>query len=184
MDLLGSVNAESGLLLVADGALLACWTGAEGPDYDRACGIFDRNTGIDGTEIDIGNGKAILWKMKGAGTASIFKLAAGRFSITRVWPHDPRDASIPRLIADRPAERMVRLGNVSVESGNLTVLWAAEKGIGMELAPNVAAGYPRADLSIDTAGFIVRVQPTSFACFHDQVEIPSGIGIRLHLFAQ
>jgi hypothetical protein len=183
MEMIGYVNAEGGPLLVADGLLLASWKGIEGPDYDRACAIFDSDPGLEGTQIEVGSGNAIIWEMKGAGTAFVFKLSEGHFCITRVWPRDPRDSNVPRMIAERPTGQMVNLGNLRVESGNLTVLWAAEQGVGMELPAHLDAGYPPVDMSIDTAGFIVRVPQTSFACFHDQIELSSGIGRRLHLMA-
>jgi len=181
MDYLGYINAEGGPLLLMDSVLVPYWKGIEESDYNRACAIFDNNPEIQGAEIDIGPGRGVLWEMQGAGTADVFKHSESHICVTRIWPHDPKDSRAPQLIAEQPLRRDHHIGDLLVESGVLVILWAPENGSGIKLLPDAAVSRPTGDMAIDTAGLIVRVPRSSFSCFHDTVEVPAGVGRRLHL---
>jgi len=183
MDFLGYINAEGGPLLVMDSVFVPYWKGIEGEDYDRACAIFDNNPKSEGAEIDIGTGKGIVWEMQGAGTANVFKHSESHLCITRIWPHDPKDSSAPRLIADQQVRRDQYVGDLLIESGRLVILWATEDGSSIRLSSDADVSRPTGDMAIDTAGLVVRVSRSSFACFHDSVEVSAGVGRRLHLIA-
>jgi hypothetical protein len=184
MDHLGYINAEGGPLLVADSVLVPYWKGIEGPDYDRARAIFDDSPEIEGAAINIGPGRGLLWEMQGAGTADVFKNSESHICVTRIWPHDPRDSTAPQSIAGRPVGHEEYIGDLLVESGRLTILWAAEDGSRLGLPSDaVHVGRPTGDMAIDTAGLVMRVSRSHFACFHDYVETSVGNGRRLHLIA-
>lgn len=183
MDFLGYINAEGGPLLVADSVLVPYWKGIEGKDYDRACAIFDHCHETEGAEIDIGTGKGIVWEMQGAGTVDVFKHSETHLCISRIWPHDPKDSSAPQMIADQQLRCDQHIGNLLVESGRLVILWASEDGSSIGLTSDADVSRPTGDMAIDTAGLVVRVSRSSFACFHDSVEVSAGLGRRLHLIA-
>jgi hypothetical protein len=183
MEYLGYINAEGGPLLVADGSLVSGWKGIDGADYDRACSIFDSDTELEGSEIDLEGGKGILWEMKGPGTAFAYRHGESHYVIVRLWPRDPMDLNAPDAVAQQPMERVVRIGALSIQSGILALFWAVEDGSGMKLPPGVDVGRPIGDLSIENAGLILRVPNTIISCFHDEVDSPAGIGRRLHLVA-
>jgi hypothetical protein len=182
-DFLGYIDAEGGPLLVADSSLVSYWKGIEGEDYARACALFDSNPETEGAEIDIGTGKGIVWEMQGAGTADVFKHSESHLCITRIWPHNLKDSRAPQLIAEQPFRSDRRIGNLLVESGVLVILWAPENGSSIRLLPDAAVSRPTGDMAIDTAGLVVRVSRSFFACFHDYVETSAGNGRRLHLIA-
>jgi hypothetical protein len=166
-----------------DSVLVPFWKGIEGDDYVRACAIFDDTPKTEGAEIDIGTGKGIIWEMQGAGTADVFMHSESHLCITRIWPHDSTDQSAPQYIADQPVRRDQYIGDLLVESGVLVILWAPEDGSSINLASNANVSRPTGEMAIDTAGLIVPVSRSSFACFHDCVEVPAGVGRRLHLIA-
>jgi hypothetical protein len=184
MDFLGCINAEGGPILVADSSLIPHWKGIEGEDYDRTSAIFDGNPELEGSVIDIGAGKAILWEMKGDGTADAYKHSESHFSITRIWPHDPADSAGPQLIADKPVNRDRYIGDLVVESGSFVILWAPENGTALRYSSETEVSRPIGGMAIDSAGLVVRVSHSSFACFHDSVETQAGIGRRLTLIAR
>lgn len=183
MTYLGYINAEGGPLLVADGSRVSGWKGIEGADYDRACAIFDSDPALEGAEIDLGDGNGVLWEMQGPGTAFVYMLNESHYVIVRIWPRTPQESSAPQTIAEQPFERTARIGRLSIESGILAVFWAVEEGAGMNLRDGIAVGRPTGDLSIENAGLILRVPNSQFSCFYDNVDVPAGIGRRLHLVA-
>ncbi len=92
MNYIGWINAEGGPLLLIDPALAPFWQGSSGTDYDRACGLFDANSGIEGTPISVGAGKGILWEMGGPGTAHVFREDETHYIVVRPWPTDPANS--------------------------------------------------------------------------------------------
>lgn len=184
MDYLGLINAEGGPIIVGDALVLSQWTGVEGTDYDRACALFDADPKLEGAEIKVGMGDAIVWEMEGGGTAFVFRATQFHHIVVRLWPTDPLDKEAPHVIADQPFKPTTRLGALPIESGILAILWAAEDGTTIELPTSIEAGHPTGEMALEDAGLVIRVTPKAFVCFHDRVETPVGIGRRLHLVAE
>jgi hypothetical protein len=181
MEYLGSVNAEGGPLICIDGPLVPQWTGISGADYDRGCALFDADPLLEGAEIGVGNGNAVLWAMGGAGTAAVFRITEEHFVIIRAWPIDPLDLNIARLIAIEPLSNEKEVGNLSVGSGILTVMWAVEDGACIELPASLASGRLNGEASIEDSGLVFEVKYKIFRCLHDTVDTAGGNGRRLHL---
>jgi hypothetical protein len=133
MESLGYINAESGPLLIVDGALASVWTGIEGSDYKRACALFDGNPKLDGCEIAVGVGRGIVWEMHGAGTSEVFRDSKSTIVIVRPWLCDPKNRDALMSLAEQPLNQPVLIGNLSVESATIAIFWAAEKGKGSSL---------------------------------------------------
>jgi hypothetical protein len=185
MNYLGYVNTEGGPLLISDVALVCHWNGIVGTDYNRACALYDADETLEGIEIEIKDGKAFLWEMRGAGTAEIFKINDNHLVIVRIWPTDPLDSSVTRLIAGEPLKEIKRLGNLTIETCALAVLWAAEDGTCIEFPANIKSesGRPIGEIMIDDSGLMLSVRCKKFTCVHDEVETAFGSGRRLHLIA-
>jgi hypothetical protein len=181
---LGYINAEGGPLLLIDGDLARHWNGVSGSDYHRACALFDANPALQGSEIIVDDGQAIVWEMSGPGTADVFRENESHLVVLRSWLNDPISSGAPRLIAKEPSKSMTEIGQLTVGSGILVILWATEDGGTLDLAASLASGRPVGDLSIEGAGLIFRVEKKVFRCHHDQVETAVGIGRRLHLIAR
>jgi hypothetical protein len=181
---LGYINAEGGPLLLVDGDLARHWSGVSGADYGRACALFDADPALQGSEIIVDDGQAIVWEMNGPGTAGVFRENESHLVVLRPWLNDPTSPNAPRRIAEEPIKSMTDIGQLTVGSGILVILWATEDGGTLDLAARLASGRPVGNLSIEGAGLILRVEKKVFRCLHDEVETAAGIGRRLHLIAQ
>jgi hypothetical protein len=133
--------------------------------------------------VIVDDGQAIVWDMSGPGTADVFRENESHLVVLRPWLKDPTSPNAPRLIAEEPIKSMAEIGQLTVGSGILVMLWATEDGGTLDLAASLACDRPVGDLSIEGAGLILRVEKKVFRCFHDQVETAAGIGRRLHLIA-
>lgn len=180
---LGHVNAEGGPLLLGDLECAARWTGAEGSedDYSRGCALFDAEPDLEGAEISVGDGTALLWEMRGAGTAWVFRGHDNTYIVARTWPHDPSDSGAPQQFASEPVRSHASLGCLNVSSGTLVVMWAAESGLNLSAAEAVVSGRPSEPPSIEDSILIVHSGITRYRCFHDNIVCSVGQARRLRL---
>jgi hypothetical protein len=183
MELLGYINAEGGPLLIVDGISASAWNGIDGSDYDRACALFDSSPALEGCQIAVGSHEGIVWEMCGAGTADVFKSAVSGVVIVRSWLHDPSDRHAPLTLAEHPLNRPTRIGSLSADSMTVAIFWASERGKGFYLPVGLNVARPIGDLSIDSAGLVVRAPGKNLHCVHDQVECSAGSARRLHILA-
>ncbi|MFY0526688.1 hypothetical protein ACN28I_27280 [Archangium gephyra] len=126
----GRLEMEGGPLIVADRHLLGSWRGVEGDgaDYRRACDFFDQFPEVEGGTIPMRSGAALLWEMRGGGTADVFVLPGPEVLVVRTWQHDPLDEETPGELATTSADETMLIGELTVTAGSLGVLWAAEEG--------------------------------------------------------
>jgi hypothetical protein len=179
METLGYLNAEGGPLLIVDGISASAWHGIEGSDYNRARALFDSQPALEGFEIAVGAEK--VWEMSGAGTADVFRSNDSRIVIVRAWLHDPQNSDAPLTLAELPLNRPTRIGSLTADSMTIAILWAPENGKGFDLPAELNVARPSAELSIDTAGLVVRAPASRLYCLHDQVEHSAGSARRLHI---
>jgi hypothetical protein len=181
MEPLGYINTEGGPVLVVDGASASAWNGIDGSDYKNVCALFDGNPALEGGEIAVGGNKGIVWEMCGAGTADVFRSTASHIVIIRSWLHDPLDRHASMTLAEQPLSQPTRIGSLSADSMTIAILWAPERGQGFHLPPGLNVARPIGELSIDSAGLVVRAPGKRLHCFHDQVENSAGSARRLHI---
>jgi hypothetical protein len=176
---LGYVSSEGGPLLILDAIDAASWTGVEGPDYERACGLLDSNPGLEGLLLSVGDeSSGVIWELNGAGYASVFEFGSDCFVLVRSWPNDPDDADINRCLLALPERGPEELGVVDIRSAFLVILWSAECGASVGSLRELRPGRPQGEMAVDSAGLIVECSPGKYLVTHDSVEAGSGIGRR------
>lgn len=179
---LGRIDAEGGPLLIMDADGLPLWegSGGNGTDYQRACQLFDKSPSLEGTTISIGNKAGMLWEMKGAGTADVF--TNDHLVVTRTWPTNSQDNTIPQKLAAQPLAICSELGQIQIATGTLVVLWAAENGSNVRPLNGSSHGGQARALPNTFSGLIVQAKSGTYRCFHDQLETSFGAARRVHLF--
>ena len=130
MEHLGVINAEGGPLLLADFKLAQLWRGTDddSANYQRACEAFDLQPELEGTEVGVPDGRGVLWEMRGAGTADVFRLSENHIAVVRIWPKNPTDNTAPETLAACPTQNLLDIGHLLVPSGVLAIFWAVEDG--------------------------------------------------------
>lgn len=153
---LGFVSTEGGPLLIADRALIGQWSGADGPDYDRACDLLEAELEASEqargllVEIAIGEGTAALWDIA-PGTVAVHRTArnvamveqGAPGSATEAWPAPDEPGVGPQV-------------QLEVTSGFVVVLWAPESGADV-LAEDPEDGRAL-NLSVEEAGIELRFE--------------------------
>ena len=102
--------------------------------------------------------------MCGAGTADVFRSTASQIVIVRSWLHDPLDRRAPMALAERPLNQPARIGILNADSMAIAILWAPERGQGVHLPPGLNVARPIGELSIDSAGLVVRAPGKRLQC--------------------
>jgi hypothetical protein len=163
---LGYVSTEGGPLLVADRVSAAAWRGASlgSTDYCRACELLDIGPGTAGGSLALGENEGIVWDMP-TGTADIWRRRPDVIVISRPWVD--ADENLASLLAARPPEGPVLLGELPVRSGWAVILWAAESGA--ELSAIAPADGRMIDLSVGRAAVLVSLPAGEYRCYHDEV---------------
>ncbi len=181
MTQVGYINAEGGPLLVMDASVALLWKGVDegGIDYKRACALFDKSPTIEGGDIPIGKTTGMVWEMKGPGTANIF--TNSHLMIIRAWLVDPTDNAAVRQLAEHPVLALSELGQLTVSTGMLAILWAAENGKCIQTSADPPSGCPTGATTFETAGLVLKVKKGNYKCQHDQVETIAGKARRFHL---
>lgn len=178
---LNYVNTEGGPLLLVDAKFGHLWTGIDGSDYDRACEIFNSNPLLEGGLISIGDGSGLLWEMSGAGTAHVFSSSNADLIIVRTWPINASRSDIPKLMANEAIQNPKKLGCFNLISEFLLILWAAENGDCVE-GIDFSAGRPSGEMAIDTSGAIVKLAPSRYECWHDEIKNDLGVARRCFIY--
>src|SRR5262249_8679555 len=164
MEYIGLVSSEGGPLLLMDASIADSWHGSEGNDYDRACNLFDATPDLEGTEIDIGKGKGILWEMGGAGTAAIFKASESHCVVVRPWLSDPSDNNALRGLAEQPLSHPIEIGELTSSGGNMVILWAAEDGSCIEPMSVPESGRVVGKMAMEESCLSVKLTKVVFRC--------------------
>ena len=177
--LLGTVSSEGGPLLIADATFIQSWRGIDdgGADYDRACELSG-----NGGEITLGAGHGVLWEM-GPGTATVVRQSESTLVLSCGWfeTADPDDESFVSLASLPLSDLSVALGEVTVHSGTLVILWAPENGRCVESTVVPSDGIPTGEMSMGGTGLIVAVRPGRYAFLHDEVETDHAGAQRCHV---
>ncbi len=180
MERIGFVEAEGGPLILVDAVLARSWTGIDGTDYQRACDFFDQNLDVNVGIIAVGSGSAALWEIHGAGTADVYRSGAKGIMIVRAWTPPFAEASERIALAEEPGGEILDFGEIEVISGAAVVLWAAESGLGIDVALSPQVRRPRS-LNLDNAGLIIPLISGKYKVSHDCVKKAGGEARRLHL---
>lgn len=175
------ISSEGGPLLIADAEVMQSWKGVDDSDYERACELFDDNPGIEGGEIGIGSGSAILWEMNGAGTAYVFTSDEGSFTIVRAWLSDPENENAINQIANETIINPVELGLLTLSSKALVVIWSAENGACVMPEDVKYGGRPSGEMAIDDSGYIFIAPYRKYRIWHDEVTNKLGLARRCHI---
>lgn len=177
------VSSEGGPILLADAIVAQSWRGIDedGADYDRACLCFDNDPQLQGVPIQIDESYGILWEMQGGGVAAVFRMPNDSIVIVRSWHNLDDYISVDAELAALPMINPILIGKLAINCGTLSLLWATENG---ECLGDINVDdhtRPSGDMSVGSAGFLVKVNNGLYTCYHDFVETSSGIGRRLHI---
>jgi hypothetical protein len=175
------ISSEGGPLLISDAEVMRSWNGIDGSDYERACEFFDRNTSIEGGGINVGHCNGILWEMNGAGTAYIFQSAGGGYTIIRSWLSDPEDDEAIRRLASEPINSPVEIGELTLTSKSIVIMWAAENGACILPEDIGREGRPSGEMTIDDAGYIFVPSQERYQLWHDEIVNDEGMARRCHI---
>lgn len=175
------ISSEGGPLLIADAEVMRSWSGVDGPDYERACEFFDHNPSIEGGDMDVGHSKGILWEMSGAGTAYIFPSAGEGYTIVRAWLSDPEDEDAIGRLASEPTNNPVELGELTLTSKSVVIIWAAENGACILPEDIGREGRPSGEMAIDDAGYIFVLPQKRYQLWHDEITNNQGLARRCHI---
>jgi hypothetical protein len=179
LEFLGRVSTEGGPLLIADREALSSWSGVsgDGDDYQKACDPLNANPNLCGLQLELGGHAAIVWDMP-TGTADVWRLSANSLVIVRPWVDEESRAA---FLASLPRENPVRLGKLTLSSGWLVIMWAAEDGADIAgIAPRDGAPL---HLSVDEAGLVAALPPGTYVCHHDELSDGSDSARRCWILA-
>ena len=181
----GYISAEGGPLLIADAEVVRSWRGVEGGDYERASALFDADSLLEGGVLSIAGSDAVLWEMRGPGTAHVLAAKLGEVLLVRMWPKDDlgREADRALRLGTALAESSQRIGSFRVSSGFIAILWAAESGDCICDHDYKHAGRPSGEMAMDDAGLLVKVPPGRYECWHEAVETELAVARRCRVFA-
>lgn len=172
--LLGHVSTEGGPLLIADRTAIASWAGVDTDDYDQLARALDVSE-PRALAVTRGGLLGLAWNVP-TGTTQIWRTGPSSLLLTRSWVDDVKD--LPDL-ANLPMENGEALGAVSIRSGWLVVVWAAES------CESVLAVEPKdglsLDLSVGGAGLVIRMATGEYECRGDEVDIGTAGALRCHI---
>lgn len=142
------------------------WAGAfgDGNDYQRVCDLLNADPGVPGLEVEVGAQRGVIWDMP-TGTADVWRRAADSIVVSRTWLEPGSNRA--EFFASLPARSLMRFGELSVVSGWLVIVWAAESGV--EIGQVIPADGRTFDLSVGNAGIVVALRPGAYMCYHDEV---------------
>jgi len=155
---LGFVSTEGGPLLIADRAVLGGWSGADGPDYDRACDLLEEALDADDqaqgllVEVPIGESSALLWDLA-PGTVTVCRSEDGLVMVE--CSDDAPDGSCQEP-EPGPGDGIV----LEISSGFLVVLWGPESGA--EATADGPEDGRMLDLSVQEAGIELAWEPGTY----------------------
>lgn len=176
-----TINAEGGPLLLVDARAATSWrgSGTGSQDYENLCAMFDAKPQLEGVEVVIDAQAAVAWEMAGAGTACVYQLAGGQLRLVRAWVEEDTSEELEQL-ALYDATRCVPIGDISVPSGLLAVLWAAEPG---EPVPTQISGDLESveDTALNNSAVVMKVAHHHYRCWHDTVSLNASRARRLTL---
>jgi hypothetical protein len=178
---IGHVSGEGGPLLLVDWKTAPGWRGVEngGKDYERVCALLNEEPRVEGRVVTVGSGSGLVWEMEGGGTAEVFRRGSQYAVVSRTWLEDPDDLEASRMLAEAPVRDGIQIGELTIPSGVLAVLWAPEDGRAFEsLDPE---GLPTGDMSMGGTGLTLQLEPGVYDCFHDSVTNGAGDARRCHL---
>lgn len=178
-ELVGYVTSEGGPILVGEVDVIRSWRGVDSNDYDRACERFDQDEAAEAIFLEVVGRPALLWEIGGAGAAYVFRRGNDTLVLVRPWLEDPDDEGMVKVLADRPWREGQETGELTVRENALIVLWAAENGDCVEPEDTEADGRPSGEMSVDSAGLIVRVTPGRYGCRTDSVSVDGNSCRRL-----
>jgi len=175
---IGHVSTEGGPLLVADRDDVLGWSGATGPndDYGRACELLDRVPNGAGGTMPLGAGTGLVWDMP-TGTADVWRRGADTIVISRPWVDD--DENVASYLAALPPKDPIPLGELSVRSGWIVVLWAAASGKDIARVP--PANGRSLGLSVGDDALMASLAVGRYHCYHDEVADGRGSARRCWL---
>ena len=186
MQIIADVSSEGGPLIIGTASIIKQWKGYEGnpgDDYSRASAVFDGNPSVEGGVIAVGSGECLLWEMQGGGIASVFLSSNGSLVIVRPWLNSTDTEDDDCLsAAQEPITEGRELGQLTLVAGDaLTIMWAAESGLGFSDEDFSQTGNPDADLAVPGSALVVLTQQHMFTAIHDRVRGDWGEARRCHL---
>lgn len=175
------ISSEGGPLIIADAEVMRSWSGVDGSDYERACEFFESNPSIEGGDMDVGHNNGILWEMNGAGTAYVFQSSGGGYTIIRAWLSDPENEDAIKQLASEPTNNPVELGELTLTSKSMAIMWAAENGACILPEDIGREGRPSGEMAVDDAGYILALPQERYQLWHDEITNNQGLARRCHL---
>ncbi|MBM0107693.1 hypothetical protein JM946_23360 [Steroidobacter sp. S1-65] len=141
--------------------------------------MFDAKPELEGVEIVIDAQRAVAWEMAGAGTAYVYQHGGGQLRLVRAWVEEDTSEQLEQL-ALLDATACVPIGDISVPSGLLAVLWAAEPG---EPVPTEISGdFESAEgTALNNSAVVMKVARHHYRCWHDTVSLNASRAMRLTL---
>jgi len=144
------VSSEGGPILIGDFDDLRYWNGNDSTLYTRACLVEEFSV----MPIEFNGKNGLVWDFSGPGTAFLLKSGEIEAVFLKYWS----DAELPdNSILDlfESGRGRVATASVSVKSGAVLVVWAAEDARRV-VPPEAGLGRPKG-FAIDGSGYLIQL---------------------------
>jgi len=178
----GHISTDGGPVLLATLSDVSLWRGieggVEGSDDDRVCQLVDADDTIEGIQIALGAGNAILWDVHGGGTVEVY-LPENRHAIMLMRPRVDEEDGISALAAIA-FSRDTYIGSITVRQGAVAILDSTENTSLMSGIDSVS-GRIKGDFAFTDSTLVLSLNIGTYRCYHERVEAPDGLARRLYL---